>query len=362
MEMKLEYKSRNVNLDIIRCVAVLFVLSVHFFLNNGFYSEIVVGKRMYVATIMRQCFMVCVPLFIMLTGYLMNKKQLTASYFKGITKVLVIYVLCTLLICLYKALYLNETFSVLGVLFNITSYQQYSWYIEMYIGLYLLIPFLNVLYHGLKGKSEKRILIVVLLILTTLPSIVNTFDTTIIPVEDTQIVPEWWSGIYPLLYYYIGAYLSEYKSDIKLSLGRNFLLIILSIVVFGTYSYWRSYGTTFIWGAWCSYGGFTNVIDAFLVFVFLLRIDMSAWPNTIKKIIRRVSEVSLSIYLLSWIFDNYAYSTLNDKVEHRLNRLGYYFVIVPFVFLCSLVLACMIDRGYMFVKNVIMERKDNEEL
>lgn len=340
---------RNMNLDLIRCIAVLSVLSVHFFLNNEFYSEIVIGKRMYVATIMRQGFMVCVPLFIMLTGYLMNKKQLTAQYFKGIRRVLIIYAVCTICILGYKALYLKERIAILDVIFNYTSYQQYSWYIEMYVGLFLLIPFLNVLYHGLKDKKEKKILIIVLIILTTLPSVLNTFDNTIIPVADTQIVPEWWSGIYPLLYYYMGAYLSEYKSDIKLSLGRNLLLIISSIVVFGTYSYWRSYGTAFVWGAWCSYGGFTNVIDAFLVFIFLLRIDMSVWPNVVKKIIRRVSEVSLSIYLLSWIFDNYAYSILNNKVEYMLNRLGYYFVIVPFVFICSLILACMIDRGYRLV-------------
>lgn len=46
-------KQRNINLDIIRCVAVFFVISVHFFLNNGFYSEIVVGKRMYIMVMMR---------------------------------------------------------------------------------------------------------------------------------------------------------------------------------------------------------------------------------------------------------------------------------------------------------------------
>lgn len=357
---------RNINLDIIRCVAVFFVLSVHFFLNNGFYDEIVIGKKMYVASIMRQCFMVCVPLFIVLTGYLMNKKQLTAQYFKGIKKVLVIYILSTLCICVYKMAFLKEPMSVLDVVFNITSYQQYSWYIEMYMGLYLLIPFLNILYHGLKEKREKGILILVLMILTMLPSALNTFDSSIIPVADPQIMPEWWNGIYPLLYYYIGAYLCEYGVSVKLSLHANFILAVFAIVTFGTYSYLRSYGTTFVWGQWCAYNGFTNVIDAVLVFVFFLRVNVNMCPQVVKKILTKISEVSLSIYLVSWIFDNYAYRILNTEVEHMRNRIAYFLIIVLFVFACSFGLACVVDYVYKIGKKELkvllnlFQRKNKE--
>lgn len=150
-------KNRNLNLDLIRCVAILSVLSVHFFLNNGFYGEVMLGERMYIATIMRQGFMICVPLFIMLTGYLMHRKQISLRYFVGIKRVLMVYVLCTICILIYKIFGLKEKLSALDMIFNITSYQQYSWYIEMYIGLFLLIPFLNVLYRSLSGKREKQI-------------------------------------------------------------------------------------------------------------------------------------------------------------------------------------------------------------
>lgn len=68
-------KERDSSLDILRIVAFLSVISVHFFLNNGFYDQLVVGKRMYVMTILRSFFMDCVPLFLTLTGFLMNKKR-----------------------------------------------------------------------------------------------------------------------------------------------------------------------------------------------------------------------------------------------------------------------------------------------
>lgn len=343
---------RNINIDLIRCIAILSVLSVHFFLNNGFYGEVMSGKKMYVASVMRQGFMICVPLFIMLTGYLMNKKKLSIQYFKGIKKVLMIYILCTICILMYKVLYLKEGCSILNVIFNITSYQQYSWYIEMYIGLFLLIPFLNVLYHGLSGKREKQMLIIALMILVIVPSMVNILDTAKIPVSDTKIAPAWWTGVYPLLYYYLGAYLSEFYLSIKLRLTTNLLLIIVSVFFSGTFSYWRCYGDRFIWGQWSSYNGFTTMLVAILVFIFLLRINMEKWPNIVKKVVVKISEVSLPIYLVSWIFDNYTYPIFNNTISNVKDRFIYYFVIVPFIFICSFVVGCVIDFLYRKIDSI----------
>ena len=43
----LKLEKRNINLDVIRCIAVFSVISVHFFNNTEFYQQIVSGKRMY---------------------------------------------------------------------------------------------------------------------------------------------------------------------------------------------------------------------------------------------------------------------------------------------------------------------------
>ena len=77
MKKSIDLSRRSSALDITRIVALFTVISVHFFLNNGFYSEPMFGKRMLVMTVMRSAFMICVPLFIMLTGYLMSRKSLS---------------------------------------------------------------------------------------------------------------------------------------------------------------------------------------------------------------------------------------------------------------------------------------------
>lgn len=68
-------RERNCNLDIIRCVAVFTVICVHFFLNSEYYTYPIVGERMYIMTFICTAARVCVPLFLLLTGYLMRQKH-----------------------------------------------------------------------------------------------------------------------------------------------------------------------------------------------------------------------------------------------------------------------------------------------
>jgi len=59
---------------------------------------------------------------------------------------------------------------------NLLGYHQYSWYVNMYIGCFLLIPFLNLLWNSLSSQESRRILVIVLLVLTALPSVLNVYD------------------------------------------------------------------------------------------------------------------------------------------------------------------------------------------
>lgn len=79
---------RDIGLDLTRILAFLAVPSVHFFLNSTYYDTAIVGPRMALMTVMRTAFMVCVPLYMLLSGYLSAEKHipLTRSGLLGITK------------------------------------------------------------------------------------------------------------------------------------------------------------------------------------------------------------------------------------------------------------------------------------
>ena len=70
-------KKRDIGLDLTRIVAFVSVVSIHFFLNSGYYDAPVVGKRMYIMTLGRTFFGICVPLFMLLSGYLMTQTSHT---------------------------------------------------------------------------------------------------------------------------------------------------------------------------------------------------------------------------------------------------------------------------------------------
>ena len=81
-------ENRNPALDVIRCVACFGVVAVHFLLKSGFYGEPVAGGRMIAMVFYRAAFMYCVPLFMILSGYLLCRKKLEWGFYKRIGKVL----------------------------------------------------------------------------------------------------------------------------------------------------------------------------------------------------------------------------------------------------------------------------------
>ena len=88
---------RDIGLDLTRILAFLAVPSVHFFLNSTYYDTAIVGPRMALMTVMRTAFMVCVPLYMLLSGYLSAGKHipLTRSgllgYYKKLLPIFLTY-------------------------------------------------------------------------------------------------------------------------------------------------------------------------------------------------------------------------------------------------------------------------------
>jgi len=215
------YKERNYSLDLIRSFAVFSVISVHFFMNTGYYKIPLEGEKLLLMTIARSFFMVCVPLFAMLTGYLQNKKTVCRKYYTGIFRILVMYLLASLACLLFRHA-IGEDFTIYNIINEISGYTMapYGWYVEMYLGLFLLTPFLNVLWNHLEDKKQKHYLILTMIILTTLPSICNIlhFDEYNSPngaPTYLKLLPFWWKGMWPATYYFLGCYTHEFHTKTK---------------------------------------------------------------------------------------------------------------------------------------------------
>lgn len=357
MDIK-KLQSRNASMDIIRIVAAFTVLSVHFFLHNGFYGNIVQGVPMYIMVLMRTLFSVCVPLFMILTGYLMSHKTLSRKYYSGISKTLIVFVLATLACMIFKAVHDNEPLSLKSFILGTLDFTgaNYSWYIEMYIGLFLLVPFLNLAYNKLKNKRQKQVLVLTLVFLTIIPTLFNIFNFdnpawwSDPKSSDTfaKLVPSWWMGFYPIAYYFTGCYIREY--GIKLKTRSMLVLFLLAILIFGTFNFYRSYGTTFKSGIYVYWYGFEPYILSVLLFVLLSRIKTDNMNEKVKFVLWKVSDLALGIYLISYIFDMLVYPVLNEKITTMTDRLPFYFVTVPIVFICSMLASAVMNIAAKYIQ------------
>jgi len=186
-------KSKRVfGLDLVRTIAILLVVIVHVFMMNYFQISTIKGTSSFILLFIKNIAMTCVPLFILLTGYLKYNKKLNKDHYKSIIKILITYFIIAIITVLFDIFYLNNNFNInkhiLGI-FNFTI-NPYSWYIEMYIGLFLLIPFLNLIYHNLKQKKHKQLLIIILLFLSSIPYTINNIK---ILNTNIDILPMYWS-------------------------------------------------------------------------------------------------------------------------------------------------------------------------
>ena len=136
---------RIFGLDLVRVIAILLVVMVHVFLHNGFYIYDLHGLDSFILLVIRNICMACVPLFILLTGYLKYNKKLNKDHYKSLTKILIVYFIIAIITVLFYIFYNHNNFNVYRHIFGIFNFSinKYAWYIEMYILLFLLIPFLN---------------------------------------------------------------------------------------------------------------------------------------------------------------------------------------------------------------------------
>ena len=212
---------RNYGIDIIKIIAVILVISVHFFAHTGFYEIPNVGTGMKIQLIIRNFCVVCVPLFMIVTGFLNKKEEYNKSFFKGLINILIVWLFYSI-IEYFTINIMNGTTSNLNfksLLLSITSFKacRYSWYIEMYIGLYLISPIINNAYNSFNSKNRK-FLVAIAMINLIFSNFVNQVFGDIIH------FPNWWNALYPLAYYICGKYISDVKPTFK---KKNLLIILI---------------------------------------------------------------------------------------------------------------------------------------
>lgn len=305
---------RHIGIDIVKTIAILSVVGVHFFLNTRFYRVDLDNFNLFIQTLIQQIFLICIPLFVMSTGYLNNNTDISKKYFKKILPIIYLYLLYSIPALIYRYRIGEIPLDIPMWVEQVLEFKgnRYSWYINLYIGLFLLIPFLNRMYNSIETKKEKQLLIGILTLLTC--------ATTIRKLH----LPDYWSSIYPITYYFIGKYIRDFSP--KMNISKNIVLLVVVILVQAIAEYIAA-GQGEYRHILTDYSSIFRLIEAYLLFILVYKIDIK--NNKVRTIVTDISKLTLDIYLVSFITDRLTYRVLKP---YNIPQECYIYIMIPLIF------------------------------
>ncbi|MBQ9544516.1 MAG: acyltransferase family protein [Clostridia bacterium] len=352
---------RNPSVDLLKVIAFFLVVTVHFTAQIGIRDEIHVGRAMFALDVLYAFGNTCVALFLMATGWVMTNKKLSGKYYKGLIRISVIYVLCSIFCTACKVIFYAYPNTVSMYIKQILHFEgsDYAWYVEMYVCLFLLIPFLNAAYHALDTRKKKTVLILTMLVLTAIPGVLNTFNLSdpswwASPVSSNQfskIFPTFFTSMYPVTYFFIGSYLREFPPKIKKI--WLFLMWIGFGLFGGAYNFWRFHGGKFFWGEFMTNPSLFVVLIAVPFFALITSLDLTRLPAWIKKALSLLSRWTYGAFLVAAIVDMRFYPHFNEWFGSIPKRLLAEPIAVLTVALISLAISAVIDTLYVLAESGI---------
>lgn len=340
---------REIGPDIIRVFAIICVICGHFFsVNTPFNQACQAGGSMLMQGCLKSFFCnLGVPLFLMLTGYFNCFKKITISYYKNIAKVLVPY----FSISFVTWIVLSKSHSVMELILGTLGFKiiGYAWYVEMFIGLYLIIPFLNIVLEHVFNAGDKRIMyamFAILVCMTSLPALVNR--------GDYRLVPNYWTSSFPVLIYAIGAYIRVYKPIIK----RKILATIVICIIYFQYPILNYCGNVFF-----SVGAnLPNILGPYyavpgclaMTLLFILIYQYKLSNITLRRFVTRISLVSYEMYLFSYLCDRIIYPYFME--HYYINQSSFLIWFVP-ITLVVLVSSYMLSAVYKHFITIFKKTK-----
>lgn len=308
-------KERQPGLDLVRAAAIFFVIVLHGITMRGALDAALLTPVWCAKVFVRYLALSAVPLFLMLSGYLQAGKRPTKAYYRGLLPLYLSYFVIAALCMTAEAIYAHAAGEAMPslpmALYRILDFSAdgYAWYFEMYIGLFLLIPFLNLAYAHIPTRAGKRMLLASLVFLTLMPETLVSFAPYYGGGSlNLRILPDFFESLYPITFYFVGCYIGEYRP--RLRIWKRLLFVPLSVALPTT----LCIGFTAVRGeyAWYMMNGFSTLtVLGTATAVFLTLYDLPVRTKAVRRAAAAVSRCTFEMYLISYLWDQLLYSKLS---------------------------------------------------
>jgi surface polysaccharide O-acyltransferase-like enzyme len=313
---------RHFGLDLLRVIATYMVIQIHtgefYYIGDG--GTVLNTPDSYWVGWYNSLFRVCVPLFVMLSGYFLFPVTDTASFFKRrLSRIAVPFITWCILYAFYqffmgKAQLADAFLNILKIFVNFGTEIGHLWFVYMLIGIYLFAPILS---PWIQTASRRNMELYLLLwgISLTVPYVHIRFP---------EILGEAYWNQTPLLYYFSGflgyvvlaVYIKRFFMQTKAwgyAMGVALIMAGYAITAYGfihllpSERYVRNLELTW---------GFETINVAMMaagVFLLLKNITTADIGSPLTKLILDISAKSYGIYLAHIMVLNACHGLLHER-------------------------------------------------
>ena len=362
MDNKKNITVRQSNFELMRIISMFMIVLWHvIFHTNMFYNTS--GTTGYIIEFIYLIIIVHVNSYVLVTGYFQYNKKIKPKKIWGLIGSVWFYnILFTFIAMAFKLQKINKVeFLENTSILNINSY----WFINYYIILYVLSPFLNKMIFSLKQSEHRRLILILYVAFSIIPTI--TKQRTL---ENTGL-----SIISFIFLYLLGAYFGKYKIKDSYHFKRNSnikngtiffsLFLLFGIIGFVFYRFGldliksdniilNDFGQTITMSA-TTFSAPIIILES--VFYFLFFETISIQSNFIGKI----SKFMFGVYL---VHENYYVCNNIYKIK-QLNLYSNEPIVIIRAILTSIVIffiSIIIEMIRKFISKLIFNRKAMKKL
>lgn len=207
----------------------------------------------------------------------------------------------------------------------------------MYIGLFLLIPFINIVIKKVYESENRHLLwalILTSLLLTSLPTMVSR--------QGHVVLSRYWEMNFPVTFYLLGAYIRMYQPQLPYKyMLVSFACLSINLIISILIGWGKLVNIT---GA---YYGVVNMVAVYILFVLLYSIK----EIPCRKMVTTISVCSLNMYLFSFVTDKMLYPIFIEHFYTMQSEFLIWFTpitccLLAMDFVCAIVLQKIINLIY----------------
>lgn len=292
-------KERASNFELLRILSMFFIVLCHTIHHGNMIINCTNEGLKVILQIMILIIVVHVNSFVLITGYFQSKSEFKQSKLWSIINANWFY---RVLILIIFSLLNLEVFTTVDKFINIfpLNLEEY-WFINPYLVLYCLSPFLNKFIDSLQKKDYQKLLIVLFILLSIFPYITGN-----------RIYPNSGYTLYNfIVLYLIGAYLRRYplkESHLFKKLSNNgfqlFTIVVFLICIIVNYSFGVTANSLLRKNSLFDMLGY-SIIDMTIAYsnplVIIQSIAFFSFFGTLNfrsKIVNKLSKLTLGIYMI----------------------------------------------------------------